>query len=146
MWWARWTVAGIALGLAINAAWWLAVAHPFAGKRLDELVIPAGTAAAIATGSSFVFAPNDIVLRSGETLRVVNRDSVAHTVGSTAIPPGASASVEGGSDGELTCTIHPSGHLEITLGERPPLLAMVAVVVGMTVGAVTAGRVLQAPS
>jgi hypothetical protein len=96
------------------------------------VTIPAGTAAAIARGDPFAFVARRFELPPGGRLRVVNNDAVEHTVGSTAIPPGRSADVEASTSGQLTCTIHPAGHLDIQVEGRPPLPAMAALTVLIT--------------
>lgn len=135
---------GLVLGIGLDVAWWVVVAHPLASARGgDEVVIPAGTAEALRVGAPFAFAPSRFTIPAGGRLRVINRDSVPHTVGSTVIPPGASADVEASASGELLCSIHPKGHLAITLGTSPPLSGMILLAMGACVSTLVAGWILR---
>ena len=58
-----------------------------------ELTIPAGTAKEIAKGQSPLSIPADMAFVVGDTLVVVNQDSVDHQLGPLWIPPGTSASL-----------------------------------------------------
>lgn len=142
--WFNWLALGIALAAAVNAAWWLVLANPLdPAPTVDEVVIPEGTAAAIQAGTPFLFAPGRLALPPGGRMRVINRDSVAHTVGATSIPPGATADVEASESGELNCTIHPEGHIDITLGTRPSLVGMGFLAAGACLATLVAGWTLR---
>jgi hypothetical protein len=58
-----------------------------------QLIIPAGTAARVAQGGDAPSIPADMAFLRGDTLRVVNQDSVSHQLGPLFIPPGAAASL-----------------------------------------------------
>jgi hypothetical protein len=58
-----------------------------------ELVIPAGTAEGITRGEAPPSIPEDMNFVVGDTLVVVNRDSVDHQLGPLWIPAGTSASL-----------------------------------------------------
>lgn len=136
--------AGIVLALLLNGAWWAVLAHPVeAARNGDELVIPRGTADAIATGGDFVFAPERFTIPPGGHLTVVNEDEVDHTIGNTVVPPGSTAVVEATSSGELFCTIQPEGHLDIVLGKNPPLLGVVLLSVACIASAIVGARVIS---
>jgi hypothetical protein len=72
------------------------------------LDIPPGTAARVEQGSSVL--PQDMVIVLGDTLKVNNRDSVAHTLGPLFIPPGSSASIKLTRVGNLSyvCSFQPT--------------------------------------
>ncbi len=142
--WFGWLAMGLALAAVINAGWWVVLANPLdSAPSGDEVTIPDGTAAAIQAGTPFLFAPERLALRPGGRMRVVNEDSVAHTVGATSIPPGATGDVVASESGELSCTIHPEGHIEITLGSRPPLLGMGILAGGACLATLVAGWTLR---
>ena len=141
---ARWSAAGAAIGAAFCALWWALLASNLVPTdHVEELVIPLGTADAIARDAPFAFVPDRFSLPTGSRLRVVNADVAAHRIGGTDIPPGATADIEASESGELLCTIHPAGHLEIALSGRPPLGAMVLLVVGLSLATLSAGWVLR---
>jgi hypothetical protein len=58
-----------------------------------ELIIPAGTAENVAKGQVALPIPEDMTFVVGDTLVVVNQDSVDHQLGPLWIPPGTSASL-----------------------------------------------------
>ena len=142
--WAAWLGAGAALGLVFCATWWALLAKDFVpGELVETLVIPAGTADAIMRGVPFAFVPERLSFPPGSRLRVVNHDSVQHSVGDATIPAGATADIEAAESGQLVCTIHPAGHLEIVLVGRPPIAGMSALVVLMALATATVGWVLR---
>jgi hypothetical protein len=63
------------------------------GPERIELVIPAGTAANIAQGKSEPSLPERMVFVQGDTLVVINNDSVDHHLGELFIPAHTSASL-----------------------------------------------------
>lgn len=139
--WLLWLGGAIAFGWALAIIWW-AVLSPQAREEItDELIIPAGTADAIASGSSAAFVPGQVSLRPGSRLVVVNNDTAEHTVGNAVIPPGAVAELTPSEDGEgFYCTIHPSGFLGVNLTERPPFYSTIvpALAVGLPIGILAA--------
>ena len=58
-----------------------------------QLIIPAGTADGVAKGQAPPSIPADMTFVVGDTLVVVNQDSVDHQLGPLWIPPGTSASL-----------------------------------------------------
>ena len=56
-----------------------------------ELIIPAGTSEKVSKGQSVV--SDGLIFMVGDTLKLVNQDSTAHTFGPLFIPPGSSASL-----------------------------------------------------
>lgn len=128
---ARWFIVGLLLGLSACGVWWALVANEALPAQGETFVIPAGTADAIARGEPFAFAPDRISVPPGTRVTLVNRDSVEHVIGDRAVPPGATATLETSASGRLTCTIHPSGHLAVTLDSRPPVAAAAAITLGL---------------
>lgn len=139
-----WLGIGAALGAAFCAVWWLLLAfEAFPSASVEEMVIPPGTAEAIEQGAPFAFVPERYAFPPGGTLRVVNRDTAEHRIADTVIPPGRTAEVTASESGLLQCTVHPAGHLEIELQSRPPLWAMVGLVVAMALGTAVVGSVIR---
>lgn len=118
-------VAGV-IGVcwALNFAWW-SLLPP---ARTVELVIPVGTYRQIAAGEVVGGIPDELTLRRGDRLVIVNDDVVVHEVGTAIAPPGRRTRVEVtddflGRDDRLVCSIHPSGAIGLSSVTRPPLLA-----------------------
>ena len=112
--------------------WW-AVLEPARARASDaELVIPRGTAAAVAAGADPPFIPNSIELARTGDLTIINRDNVAHRVGSWDIPPGGRATISAaGEAGQFTCTIHPAGVLGFSVNQRPPFTSTLSTALAM---------------
>jgi hypothetical protein len=75
-----------------------------------ELVIPAGTADGIASGQVPPSLPEDMTFVVGDTLVVVNQDSVDHQLGPLWIPAGTSASLNLDTEQNyiLECSFQPT--------------------------------------
>jgi hypothetical protein len=58
-----------------------------------SLVIPAGTAARIASGNSQRIFPDELTFVVGDILEVVNQDSEPHQLGPVFVPPGTTGSM-----------------------------------------------------
>ena len=80
-----------------------------------ELVIPAGTAENIADGEAPPSIPEDMNFVVGDTLVVVNQDSVDHQLGPLWIPAGTSASMNLDTEQKyvLQCSFAPTKFLGI---------------------------------
>jgi len=113
---------------------------------VEEMVIPEGTADAIERGVPFAFVPERYTFPPGGKLRVVNRDNVEHRIAGTLIPPGATADVVATASGQLECTVHPAGHLDITLDGRPPWAAMGGLTAMLSLGTAVAAWVIRGSS
>ena len=90
-------VISISLGILLatvftEVSYWILKRENRAPERI-ELVIPAGTADEIAKGQVPPTIPEDMTFVVGDTLVVVNQDSVDHQLGPLWIPPGTSASL-----------------------------------------------------
>ena len=85
-----------------------------------ELVIPAGTAARVASGEPVPTIPDEMDFLLGDTLLVVNEDIVDHQLGPVWVPPGTSAqlSLDEAEKYSYSCSFQPSRFLGINV--RPP--------------------------
>jgi len=118
--WGAWIGGGFAIAWALNLLWW-AMLEPLAdAARVDELVIPEGTAAAVAAGQPAPFIPDKLSLGPSAELRVRNLDITDHTVGGKVVPPGGVAVLKPDPDSnQLACTVHPSGYVGLRIDRRP---------------------------
>lgn len=135
------------LSWGLSLAWW-AIFEPIGAEaRTTNLVIPLGTAEAVALGEPPPFVPNSLTIGRNGRVRVINQDEVAHRIGAWTIPPGGSALIESAdSEDGISCTITASGTMPVFLERRPPISSTVlpalflgvpsAVVVGLIVFAV----------
>lgn len=132
--WLAWIAGGLAIGWTLAIVWWAVLDPNATPASEEELIIPPGTARAIANGEG-AFVPATLSLRPGGRLIVYNRDDVEHSVGNVVIPPGAVAEITAPEDGGgFACTIHPSGFISLTA--RPSFLTTVvpALFVGLPIG------------
>ena len=85
--------------------------------RTIVLLIPAGTSARVAGGTSVL--PQDMIFVLGDLLVVNNQDSVAHTLGPMFIPPGGSARLVLKQIGNLSyvCSFQPTNYEGLTVTE-----------------------------
>ncbi len=112
----------LVLSWGLSVAWW-AIFEPISAEaRTTNLVIPAGTAEAVARGEPPPFIPNSLTIGRNGRVRVINQDVVAHRIGAWTVPPGGSAVIEPAETGEgVACTITPSGTMPVFLDRRPPI-------------------------
>lgn len=84
-----------------------------------ELVIPAGTAERVAQGEKPPTIPEAMTFVLGDTLVVVNQDSVAHQLGPLWVPPGTSASLVLGrvENLALECSFQPQRYFGLEVRE-----------------------------
>lgn len=89
------------------------------GPERIELVIPAGTAANVALGKSDATLPDKMVFVQGDTLVVINQDSVDHHLGSLFIPSNTSASLVLNQAASLTyaCSFEPTQYFGLDVRE-----------------------------
>jgi len=145
-----WSMAGsLALAWVLSIAWWALLEPASASDEVYELVIPSGTAAAVAAGRPAPFIPNSLELGRQSSMLIRNEDVVAHQVGTWSVPPGGAITVEASeSDDTLSCTIHPQGVIGLQIDEQPPFVMTlisalgIGVPVGLIVGfaSVVGGR------
>lgn len=138
--WGAWLGGGFAFGLLLAGVWvWLlepAVNPP----QVTDLVIPKGTAAAVAAGEPAPFIPTSLSLSSIRELRVQNNDVATHKVAGFDVPPGGSATIKPDAKAKsLVCTVHPSGYLGITIEKRPSIawIVLIGFLAGVPFGALT---------
>jgi hypothetical protein len=131
-----------AIGWTLGIVWWGVLSPDARRDIIDELVIPRGTAAAIASGTGFAFVPGQVALSPGSRLLIINEDEVDHTVADTVIPAGATAELSFDEESQsYACSIHPSGFLGVRLTERPHFAttlvpaAFIGIPAGLTIGA-----------
>jgi len=118
-----WIAVALAVSWVVMLAWWALLSPSAQASGTLEVVIPEGTAAAVAQGRPAPFVPRTLSLPKGGSLRVINNDLVEHDVGGYQVPAGRTATFQApaAEGGTLTCTIHPSGYLSLNLTERPAL-------------------------
>jgi hypothetical protein len=134
-------LAGLAIGGFFSVAWWWLLAPINDAASTVEIDIPPGTAAAIARGETVSLVPDRLTLTRGGSVRVINRDSVDHTIGDLVVPSGGTATIRPKSDATtLSCSAHPSGSLGLAPAVRPSLFEMVlpTFLIGLPIGAVCA--------
>ena len=85
--------------------------------KVIQLVVPAGTAKAIAAGQPVPSIPEEMVFVVGDTLEVKNEDNAVHTLGPLTIPPGATASMVMGQANKYaySCSFQPSQYLGVDI-------------------------------
>ena len=121
---APWLGCAMLFSLALNGIWWGLLSPEARPESIVSFEIPAGTAEAIASGNGTAFVPSRIALPPDGRLRILNRDTAEHTIAGVTIPPGALADIAAPDGSGFTCTIHPSGYLNVDLVKRPPITAM----------------------
>ena len=86
-----------------------------------ELVIPAGTAERVAAGEAPPSIPTSMTFVVGDTLAVINQDTVDHQLGPLWIPAGTSATMnlETEQSFAFECSFQPSKYLGIDV--NPPV-------------------------
>lgn len=142
--WAGWIGVALVGAWALNLIWWGLLSPAAQEPTSREIVIPDGTAEAVAKGYAFPFAANQLSVAPGGTLRVWNQDSVAHKIGPFEIPAGSKAEFVAPQDSsQLVCTIHPSGYLGVDVLRRPPLYEtfLPAILIGLPIGLLIATAV-----
>jgi hypothetical protein len=88
--------------------------------QADHLyVIPAGTADRIRGGELVEIVPAELVVRVGESIRIVNDDTADHIVGVFFVGAGETLTQRFQSVGELVgdCSVHPSGSFTLRVLE-----------------------------
>lgn len=107
------------LAWGVSLGWWLLLP----GARTVELVVPPGTAEAVAAGRWDATLPDRLEFRRGDTLAIRNEDSAVHRIGTSAVPAGHTVRIAVtpallGTAG-LVCSFHPSGSIGVAPLARP---------------------------
>ncbi len=110
---------GLLLGLFLSEITFVFIRETARPPKSIELVIPAGTAAAVAQGKQPPALPESMNFVQGDTLIVKNEDSVNHQLGPLWIPPGTSASLRLGTVENFAyeCTFQPRKYFGINVYE-----------------------------
>jgi len=129
---------GLGIGVVLVLASWLAfqgVAED-PGERVT-VAIPPGTAAALEEGTEDAVT-SSVRVSEGDTLVVLNMDSVPHQVGISTLAPGAALEVPitGGDAGAYHSSFHAGGTFTIEVDRWSDFLwmAVVSVLVGLPLG------------
>ncbi len=122
-----WVAVSLVAAWAIMLVWWALLSPSAQASDTLEIVVPEGTAAAVAAGRPAPFVPTSLSLPKGGSLRVINNDVVEHDVGGYQVPAGRTVTFDANASegGTLTCSIHPSGYLALNLTERPGILSTI---------------------
>jgi hypothetical protein len=116
-----WMAGGALVGWLVAFLWWTMLT-PTAPSEPREITIPLGAAAAIARGEVPQGIPSSLSLSSSGKLLVANHDSSEHLIAGTLVLPGDTVLVTpSNKNGEVQCTFHPGGAIEVSLTKRPPL-------------------------
>ena len=85
----------------------------------EDFVIPAGTAEQIEAGEEVEIVPQELVMETGESIRIVNEDDVGHVVGVFYVGAGETLTQRFDTPGELSgeCSVHPSGSFTLRVVE-----------------------------
>jgi plastocyanin len=80
-----------------------------------DVVIPAGSGARIDAGEQLEILPAELVVRVGESIRIVNHDDRGHVVGIFYVGAGETLIQTFTTAGELSgdCSVHPSGRFTL---------------------------------
>ena len=80
-----------------------------------DVVIPAGSGARIDAGEQLDILPGELVVRVGESIRIVNHDDRGHVVGIFYVGAGETLIQTFTTAGELSgdCSVHPSGRFTL---------------------------------
>ncbi len=114
-------LAGLIFGLVFSEATFLLLGQTAREPKIIQIIVPSGTAKLVARGEQPPSIPNGMTFVVGDTLEVINQDSVDHQIGPLWIPPGASASLTLGSPENLAyeCSFQAGNY--IGLDVRQPL-------------------------
>lgn len=130
--WFRWLVLAMAGALALSLVWWALLEPASARADTTELTIPPGTADAVARGAQPLLIPNSLQLGRNGKLIVRNEDSSEHRFGTWTIPSGGSAEITASiEDGQVSCTVHPDGTIDLAVAQRPSLVTTLASALGL---------------
>ncbi|MFV0316265.1 MAG: hypothetical protein ACK5O2_04805 [Microthrixaceae bacterium] len=88
-----------------------------AGDYDYDYVIPDGTSVRLDLGEEVEIVPQELDVKVGERIRIVNEDSRGAAVGIFWVPANRTVAMEFTSPGSLTgaCDVHPSGEFTINV-------------------------------
>ena len=84
-----------------------------------EYVIPAGSGDLLAQGEPLDILPRTLETRVGETIQIINEDTIAHVLGPWFVGPGETLRQRFVDAGEFegSCSVHPSGAFTVIVAE-----------------------------
>jgi hypothetical protein len=142
-WSAALVVAGIAFIWVISVATLKQIAAVVRPPQRVEVVIPLGTADRVRAGQAVDVIPANLSFVMGDVLVLKNQDTALHTIGPYQVAPGQTLSIplDDPTPPSFTCSIHPSGVLNLQVQPRDDLrLTLVpTLVLGVPLGIVMAG-------
>jgi len=103
------------------------------------LVVPDGSALAIAGGDNVLDVPPVWTFNDGDTLTIDNRDSVVHNIGDWSVPPDEVTVIviNATAGGEFLTTLHPKGIVTVSVepsGFAFSTIAFTTIGFGISVG------------
>ncbi len=113
------SVLGLVFGVIVSEISFLWLRQYARAPQRIELTIPAGTAVKIALGEPPPGIPTDMGFVLGDTLVVINQDTVAHQLGPLWIPAASTASLQLEQAGNLAyqCSFEPSHYFGLDVRE-----------------------------
>jgi len=114
-------LAGLVFGLVFSEATFLFIGQTAREPKVIQVTVPAGTAELVRRGEQPPSIPKDMTFVVGDTLEVVNQDTVDHQIGPLWIPPGTSASLVLGKPENLAFECSFQAGKYIGLDVREPL-------------------------
>lgn len=127
------SVIALVFVAVINEVFYLLQREPHnRAPQTIQIVVPAGTAERLAAGESPLTLPNEMIFVVGDTLEVVNEDSVSHELGPIWVPAGSTGKLvlEEANKYAYSCSFAPGNYLGLdvrlptTLGTRLTALAL----------------------
>lgn len=122
----RLRIVGVVCALSVVALggvlWWSSgndepgtIAGDASAAADYNFMIPAGSGARIDAGEQLEIIPAELVVRVGESIRIVNEDDRGHVVGIFYVGAGETLVQSFTSPGELSgdCSVHPSGQFTL---------------------------------
>ncbi len=105
--------------------------------QIVELIIPPGTSEKVSQGQSVI--SDDMIFMVGDTLLLINQDSIAHTFGPLFVPPGSSASLNLDTPESMafSCSFEPTQYFGLdvreglTLGTRITGILLAGIPMGL---------------
>lgn len=110
---------GLAIGALINEVTFMFLRETARAPKVNELVIPEGTAERVARGETPPTIPDSMTFVVGDTLLVQNNDTADHELGPLWIPAGstASLSLDAVQSYAYACSFQPSKYFGLDVRE-----------------------------